>query len=111
VTSPFGQSLAVRGAMPAGTEVHMPGDPGALHVLQGPAQLALQQSPPTQKPLLQSPSHAHACPFGLCAAFVPLQIAVVGTSCPPSLLCCTPTGLDPQLAATATPRHIRKRSL
>jgi hypothetical protein len=50
-TSLIEQSLGARGAPPSGTVEHVPGAPGALHVWQGSAQLELQQSPSTQKPL------------------------------------------------------------
>jgi hypothetical protein len=43
--------LAVDGALPAGTNVQLPGDPGTLHAMHVPVQAVLQQTPPTQKPL------------------------------------------------------------
>jgi hypothetical protein len=97
----LGQSVGARGAAPAGTGVHVPGDPGAWHVWQAPSQLVLQQRPSTQKPLWQSDAHAQACPFACGAAPEHVVVGMVGTSLPASD---TRTAGDPQPRTNETPR-------
>jgi hypothetical protein len=107
-TSVFGQSVAARGAAPDATSVHVPGEPGALHVLQVSPHATLQQTPSAQKPLAQSPAQPQAWPFGFRAAPAPLQgtcTAIVST--PPSRGV-LPFG--PQLAASeATKQHAKQK--
>jgi hypothetical protein len=62
-TSAAGQSLASRGAPPAGTKLHSPDDPWTSHALQLSVQEVLQQTPSTQKPLWQSAAQPQAAPF------------------------------------------------
>jgi hypothetical protein len=73
VGSEIGQVLAVRGAEPAGTNAHTPGELGALQDLQVPVQALLQHRPSTQKPLVQSPPQPQASPLALCMSPVLLQ--------------------------------------
>jgi hypothetical protein len=87
---------ALCGALPAGTNVQVPGDPGTLHPMHVPVQAVLQQTPSTQKPLWQSPSQPHVSPLWALAA--PLAaVHVVGLSLPPSVLGFLPP--DPPHAA------------
>ena len=63
--SDFAQSVALRGALPAGTVRQMPGDEASEQVRQVPVQALSQQTPSTQKPLLHWPSHEQAKPRSL----------------------------------------------
>jgi hypothetical protein len=53
----------VRGASPAGTNVHTPGALATLQALHVSAHSLLQHRPSTQKPLAQSAAHVHASPL------------------------------------------------
>jgi hypothetical protein len=61
-TSVAGQSVASRGAPPAGTNVQTPGDPWVLQARHLSVQAVLQQTPSTQKPLWQSLAQAQLSP-------------------------------------------------
>ena len=50
-SSEAGHWLAAWGALPAGTNVQVPGDPWTLHAMQVPVHAVLQQTPSTQNPL------------------------------------------------------------
>jgi len=50
-SSDAGHWFAAWGALPAGTDVHVPGDPWTLHAMHVPVQAVLQQTPSTQNPL------------------------------------------------------------
>jgi hypothetical protein len=52
-------------AAPAGTAVQRPIADGRAQVRQAPPHAPSQQTPSTQKLLLQSLAAAHGCPFGL----------------------------------------------
>jgi hypothetical protein len=103
VASVVGHIEATRGAMPFGTKLQIPGEPGALQVLQVSPHAALQQMPSTQKPLWQSAAHPQACPFALFAPGVGLQ-AVGGPSPPSCGLAATP----PQLSSAASAQRTRR---
>ena len=60
-----GQTLAALGATPAATNEQMPGAEGVLQDLQVSVQALLQQTPSTQKPLVQSASQPQAVPLVL----------------------------------------------
>lgn len=62
---PWGQTLATLGATPAATNEQMPGAEGVLQDLQLSVQALLQQTPSTQKLLLQSVSQPQAAPLAL----------------------------------------------
>jgi hypothetical protein len=64
----LGQVLAARGAVPFGTNAHVPGDSGRLQTLQVSVQAVAQQTPSTQNPLAQSAVQPQAAPFALRAA-------------------------------------------
>jgi hypothetical protein len=50
-----------------------------LHASHPPVQAPSQHTPSAQKPLWQSPGHAHACPFGVC---IPPELAQLGALFP-----------------------------
>jgi hypothetical protein len=81
--SEAGQTLALRGAPPAGTNAQVPGAPAVLHDLHVSVQAVLQQTPSTQNPLAQSPAHPQAAPLAPVILLVPLQ-ATTGAPLPPS---------------------------
>ena len=81
--SDAGQTLALRGAPPAGTNAQIPWDPALLQDLHVSVQALLQQTPSTQNPLAQSPPHPQAAPLAPLILLVPLQ-ATAGASLPPS---------------------------
>jgi hypothetical protein len=83
-TSALGQTLAVRGGVPFGTNEQVPGDAVVLHALHVSAQAVLQQTPSTQNPLAQSPPHPQACPFAFFMPPAPLQGTSACASIPPS---------------------------
>jgi hypothetical protein len=67
------QVAGTRGATPAATKAHRPGELGVLQDLQVSVQALLQQTPSTQKPLAQSPAQAQVTPLALCMLLVLLQ--------------------------------------
>jgi hypothetical protein len=81
--SAAGQTAALRGAPPAGTNAQIPCDPAVLQDLHVSVQALLQQTPSTQNPLAQSPPHPHAAPLAPLILLVPLQ-ATGRASLPPS---------------------------
>jgi hypothetical protein len=81
--SDAGQVAAVRGFPPAGTNEQIPCAPAVLQDLHVSVQALLQQTPSTQNPLPQSPSHPQAAPLAPLILLVPLQ-ATTGASVPPS---------------------------
>jgi hypothetical protein len=83
-TSDLGHTLAARGGEPFGTNEHVPGAAAVLHALHDSLQAALQQTPSTQNPLVQSPPHPHACPFAFFIPPAPLQATSACASTPPS---------------------------
>lgn len=62
-----GQTLATLGATPAATNEQTPGAEGLLQDLQLSVHALLQQTPSTQKLLVQSAAQPQAVPFVLCA--------------------------------------------
>ena len=94
-----GQTLAALGATPAATNEQMPGAEGVLQDLQVSVQALLQQTPSTQKSLVQSALQLQAVPLVLRAPPSPHDLL----SWPPSTL---PTPPPPWLLwqpATARP--------
>ena len=87
---PWGQTLATLGATPAATNEQMPGAEGVLQDLQLSVQALLQQTPSTQKLLVQSVSQPQAAPLVLRAPASPHDLL----SGPPSGL---PTAPPPWL--------------
>jgi hypothetical protein len=81
--SEAGQTPALRGASPAGTNAQIPCDPAVLQDLHVSPQALLQQTPSTQNPLAQSPPHPQATPLAPLILLVPLQ-ATAAASLPPS---------------------------
>jgi hypothetical protein len=81
--SEAGQTPALRGVPPAGTKAQIPGAPAVLQDLHVSVQALLQQTPSTQNPLAQSPSHPQPPPLTPLILLVPLQ-ATVDASLPPS---------------------------
>jgi hypothetical protein len=71
--SEAGQTPALGGAPPAGTNAQIPGAPAVLHDLHVSVHALLQQTPSTQNPLAQSPSHPQAAPLVPLILLVPLQ--------------------------------------
>jgi hypothetical protein len=53
-------AVASRGLAPATEDVHVPGEPGAAHVLHDSEHAVPQQTPSTQKSVAQSEAHAQA---------------------------------------------------
>jgi hypothetical protein len=77
-----GQTLATLGATPAATNEQTPGAEGVLQDLQLSVQALLQQTPSTQKSLVQSASQPQAVPLVLRAPPSPHALP----SWPPSTL-------------------------
>jgi hypothetical protein len=64
-TALFGQTSGERGESPAATKLQVPGADVVLHDLQVSVQALLQQTPSTQKPLVQFALQAQAPPLAL----------------------------------------------
>jgi hypothetical protein len=101
--SEAGQTAALRGVPPAGTNAQIPGAPAVLHDLHVSPQALLQQTPSTQNPLAQSPSHPQAAPLAPLILLVPLQ-ATARASLPPSMCGALEWLLHPA-AQRPTPTH------
>ena len=88
---PDGQTLATLGATPAATKEQTPGAEGVLQDLQLSVQALLQQTPSTQKPLVQSALQPQAVPSVARAPPSPHDLlswppSTLGTPPPPWLL-------------------------
>src|SRR4029079_13713782 len=69
-TSDFGQRLSARDFSPAGSEAQIPVEPGTLQAMQVSPQRLLQQTPSTQKPLVQLASQPQVAPLAAGAVLV-----------------------------------------
>jgi hypothetical protein len=78
VASAVGQVVGSRGFPPEGTNVHVPIDPAALHVLQDSVQAVPQQRPSTQKVLVQSPLQVQDWPLAFFVSESPEHFASGG---------------------------------
>jgi hypothetical protein len=99
-----------RGALPAGTNVQVPGDPWVLQDWHLSVQAVVQQTPSTQKPLWQSLAQPQLSP----GFFVPPASALhwIFMSTDPSTGCDPPPDEQPAMAspiARATTSIARRR--
>jgi hypothetical protein len=75
----------VRHTVVVGARIHVPTEPGALHIWQSPADphAELQQTPSAQKPLWQSAAKAQPSPSVPMPKSSTVLVYVVGVGCPP----------------------------
>jgi hypothetical protein len=73
-----GHWLAGVGAVPAGTELHVPTDPVSAHETQVPLQAVEQQTPCAQFPVLHSGPVLQLAPFGFLPQLIALVLQLLG---------------------------------